>query len=248
MRFPGSDAGSFTTTNLNYGSASFTYAIGLNSLLPVTTPVLAPSYSVGQTVTLTAASFGTSPISYQWYYGNAFTPIVDATNSTLVLSNIQPVHTAGNDGYYSVSAKNAFAGPIMSTNPTQALVATIPSTPPQNIMPLGDSITYGAWGIGGYRAPLYAMLLNANFNLNYVGTQTNNPAWLPQSEWYQEGHPGYRIDQIQSGFLGWVSSVPSPDVILLLIVVNDYVQNYNESTATNRLDQLISLTLPLHQS
>src|SRR5208337_2107217 len=116
------------------------------------------------------------PISYQWYYGSAHTPIPGATNAVLTLTNLQPVHHLGNAGSYAASAQNALAGPIMSANPTQIAIAAIPPVTPIKIMPLGDSITYGLYAPGGYRAPLYQQLANANFNVNFVGTQNNNPA------------------------------------------------------------------------
>jgi len=73
-----------------------------------------------------------------------------------------------------------------------------------------------------------------------VGTVWANGALsLPQEN--HEGWQGYRIDQIASSFLSWVNDVPTPDIILLLIGTNDYGQDYETATATNRLDQLIEL-------
>lgn len=233
--FPG------TTSSENFGCASFIYTLASTSSIPVNSPILTPLYSfvnVGQTATLTASAFGTPPINYQWYY--ASTPIPNATNATLVLTNIQALHMLGNQGNYSVSAENALGGPLMSDSPAQISVTVIPPVPQLKIMPLGDSITYGSGFVGGYRAPLYVLLANANYNVNFVGTQNNNAtSWMPQKN--HEGHSGYRIDQINSGFLTWVNSVPSPDIILLLIGTNDYGQNYDTANATNRLDQLITL-------
>jgi lysophospholipase L1-like esterase len=113
------------------------------------------------------------------------------------------------------------------------------AAPILRVMPLGDSITDGYPIPGGYRAMLYQLLTNAGYNLDFVGTMTDNGvASLPDPD--HEGHPGYRIDQIAAGFTNWVQSVNSPDVILLLIGTNDYGQNYDTTNATNRLDQLIS--------
>ena len=241
--FPGTGGGTSGTTTVNFGCASLLYSLVSTSSVAVGAPSLSPAltyFNPGQSVSLTATAFGSSPISYQWYYGSAHTPIPGATNAVLTLTNLQPVHHLGNAGSYAASAQNALAGPIMSTNPTQIAVAAIPPVTPIKIMPLGDSITYGLYAPGGYRAPLYQQLANANFNVNFVGTQNNNPAsWLPSID--HEGHSGYRIDQIASGFLSWVNAVPSPDIILLLIGTNDYGQQYNTASATNRLDQLISL-------
>jgi lysophospholipase L1-like esterase len=157
-----------------------------------------------------------------------------------VLTNLRPVHRMGHAGSYAASAQNALGGPVMSTNPQQVCVAPIPPSTPLKIMPLGDSITYGQGASGGYRAPLFRLLANTNFNVQFVGSQNNNPtSWLPSTN--HEGHSGYRIDQIASGFLSWVNAVPSPDVILLLIGTNDYGQQYATASATNRLDRLIWL-------
>jgi len=237
----GSPAFPTTSANENFGCSSFIYTFSSTSSIPVGSPSITPSttwVTQGGKVTLTASAFGTGPITYQWYYGASATLIPDATNATLVLTNVQPISTLGNQGSYSVSAKNELAGPIMSTTP--ATVQVLPAVTPLKIMPLGDSITYGQGAAGGYRAPLFRLLVNANYNVNFVGSQNDNaPTWFPQPN--HEGHSGYRIDQIQSGFLGWVQSTSTPDIILLLIGTNDYGQNKDPNNATNRLDQLITL-------
>ena len=109
---------------------------------------------------------------------------------------------------------------------------------PIRILPLGDSITYGSSSPGGYRAPLYQLLTNAGFVVDYIGTQTGNPvASLPDSD--HEGHGGWRIDQLDANILGWFGQLDDPDVILLLIGTNDYGQAYDADNATNRLEALI---------
>jgi lysophospholipase L1-like esterase len=114
-------------------------------------------------------------------------------------------------------------------------------TPPTRIMPLGDSITdgtaHGTAGFGGYRGTLYTLLTNAGFNVDYVGTLSNNGANLPDPQ--HEGHSGWRIDQLGSAMAGWLQGLADPDVVLMHIGTNDFGQNFNTIDAINRLDALI---------
>ena len=94
---------------------------------------------------------------------------------------------------------------------------------------------------GGYRAPLYQLLANGGFNVDLVGSLTDNPApSLPISDWYHEGHDGYRIDWVDAGLPTWSQNYANPDVVLVLLGANDFGQNYNTTNAINRLDKLIS--------
>jgi hypothetical protein len=83
------------------------------------------------------------------------------------------------------------------------------------------------------------MLTNAGYAVHFVGTQTGN-ARLSSPEAHHEGHYGYRIDHIDGGFMAWANSVPDPDIILLLIGVNDFAQNQDLDHVTNRMDHLIT--------
>ncbi len=109
---------------------------------------------------------------------------------------------------------------------------------PVRILPLGDSITTGVGAAGGYRASLYARLVNAGYAVDFVGTKTSNgAAGLPDSD--HEGHNGFRMDQLNAGLDLWLDADPDPDVVLLLIGTNDFAQNYDLANATNRLENLI---------
>lgn len=111
--------------------------------------------------------------------------------------------------------------------------------PPIRVMPVGDSITDGAGAPGGYRLPLYQLLTNAGFNVDFVGTLTDNSApGLADPD--HEGHSGWRIDQIDSIIQGVFDKIEDPDVILLLIGTNDYGQGYDTAHATNRLETLVA--------
>ena len=117
-------------------------------------------------------------------------------------------------------------------------LAALAATPTIRILPVGDSITYGSSVAGGYRLPLYRMLTNAGFNVDFTGTQTGNgdPA-LPDSD--HEGHGGWTISQIDGIMLSVFTATVDPDVILLMIGTNDYGGG-NGSGATNRLEALIA--------
>ena len=58
-----------------------------------------------------------------------------------------------------------------------------------SIMPMGDSITWGAWVNGGYRLPLFEMLTNAGYRVTYEGTVTSNSQGMEQPR--HEGHSGF---------------------------------------------------------
>src|SRR6185295_13727487 len=112
------------------------------------------------------------------------------------------------------------------------------SPPPVRILPLGDSITYGYDTPGGYRLPLYQLLTNAGYNVDFIGTQTGNGvAGLPDSD--HEGHSGWTIRGINSITSDVLASIEDPDVILLLIGVNDYNTHDDDANAHIRLEGLV---------
>ncbi|GAB7045870.1 ricin-type beta-trefoil lectin domain protein [Catenuloplanes indicus] len=104
------------------------------------------------------------------------------------------------------------------------------------VMPLGDSITEGTQVPGGYRIGLWQRLAGAGYRVDLVGTQYNGPAALGDHD--HEGHPGWRIDQIDANIGGWLSAT-TPRTVLLHIGTNDILQNYNVPGAPNRLSALI---------
>jgi lysophospholipase L1-like esterase len=104
------------------------------------------------------------------------------------------------------------------------------------IMPLGDSITDGYTDPGGYRTDLWQYLAADGHTDDFVGSQSNGPAQLGDHD--HEGHPGWRIDQIDAQVTGWIQAT-NPRTILLHIGTNDMVQNYDTANAPARLSLLI---------
>ncbi|MEU4155209.1 ricin-type beta-trefoil lectin domain protein [Actinoplanes sp. NPDC026670] len=104
------------------------------------------------------------------------------------------------------------------------------------VMPLGDSITEGTQIPGGYRTGLWQRLVAGGYRTDFVGSQFNGPAALGDHD--HQGHPGWRIDQIDANITGWLRAT-TPRTVLLHIGTNDILQNYNVSGAPNRLSTLI---------
>lgn len=105
------------------------------------------------------------------------------------------------------------------------------------VMPLGDSLTYGVGSStgGGYRLPLWNDLLAEGEHITYVGSRQNGPSGFDPAN---EGHPGWRIDQIADKVVGWLNTY-QPQIILLHIGTNDILQNDDLENAPARLSSLI---------
>jgi len=104
------------------------------------------------------------------------------------------------------------------------------------VMPLGDSITEGTQFPGGYRIGLWQSLVNGRYRVDFVGSQFNGPGNLGDHD--HEGHPGWRIDQIDANIVNWVRNT-NPRSVLLHIGTNDVIQNFNLAGAPGRLSILI---------
>ncbi|PSL52048.1 lysophospholipase L1-like esterase [Saccharothrix carnea] len=104
------------------------------------------------------------------------------------------------------------------------------------VMPLGDSITEGTQVPGGYRIGLWQRFGTGNYRVDFVGSQFNGPASLGDHD--HQGHPGWRIDQIDANVVTWLRNT-NPRTVLLHIGTNDILQNYNVANAPARLSALI---------
>ena len=95
------------------------------------------------------------------------------------------------------------------------------------IMPLGDSITYDNFSGDprpssertGYRSHLWWELEANGYNVDFVGNVVAGEAIVPAFDPDNEGHGGWRDDEIADNIYGWLESTPA-DVILLHIGTN----------------------------
>ncbi|MER7222127.1 ricin-type beta-trefoil lectin domain protein [Streptomyces rubradiris] len=114
--------------------------------------------------------------------------------------------------------------------------ASAASNTPLRLMPLGDSIT---WGVGsstgnGYRGPLWNKLAADGHPLDFVGTVRNGSMSDPDNE----GHSGYRIDQIAALADASLTRY-RPNVVTLHIGTNDLQGASEADTAISRLRSLV---------
>ncbi|WP_229812192.1 ricin-type beta-trefoil lectin domain protein [Lentzea flava] len=123
---------------------------------------------------------------------------------------------------------------------TAALLPATPAVAESNggtrVMPLGDSITEGTQVPGGYRIGLWQRLGAANYRVDFVGSQFNGPGSLGDHD--HEGHPGWRIDQIDANIVSWLRNT-DPRTVLLHIGTNDVLQNHDVANAPARLSALV---------
>ncbi|MGI5458530.1 SGNH/GDSL hydrolase family protein [Streptomyces sp. CA-249302] len=118
----------------------------------------------------------------------------------------------------------------------QASTAHAAEPTPLRVMPLGDSITWGeASSTGnGYRSTLWNDLAAEGHTPDFVGSVHSGTMTDPDNE----GHRGWRIDQIASIADASLARY-RPNVVTLEIGTNDLLQNYQVSTAADRLRSLV---------
>ena len=97
------------------------------------------------------------------------------------------------------------------------------------IMPLGDSITYdnntGDFFVPrpegeriAYRYPLWQLLTDGGYDFDFVGSQYAGYDIFPDAD--NEGHTGFRADEVRDGVFDWLQLNPA-DIVLLHIGTND---------------------------
>lgn len=128
------------------------------------------------------------------------------------------------------------------------------------IYPVGDSITHGRTRFlrlpttqdgdtpGGYRLPLYTRLTSAGYTVKYVGSSTQNDAPGLKGQTAHDGWSGWKVDDTQYSIYAKVNECSDmvkgqarrdPDVILLLLGVNDLNGGEAPATTAEQMKKLI---------
>jgi lysophospholipase L1-like esterase len=118
------------------------------------------------------------------------------------------------------------------------------------ILPFGDSITdgVGSSNLAGYRAPLFALAVQANQKITFVGSRSSGPDQVSSTKFPKnhEGHPGWTID---SGYVSFGEGISTlipmpafktiPDIVLLMIGTNDVSADKGTDKIAERLETLL---------
>ena len=184
----------------------------------------------GTSLLLTAAvAGGQSPYTVGFYVNDQLIGSLSAPPFRLNVGMLPP----GSYRCYIRATDSSI--PVQQTNSTTNLITVLPRL---RVLPVGDSITLGVGAAGGYRAPLYQMILSEGYAPDFVGTQTGNSApSLPDPQ--HEGYGGAIIENIDGLLPMMFVALPQPDVILVLLGVNDFRNGINTATAINRLEALV---------
>ncbi len=106
------------------------------------------------------------------------------------------------------------------------------------ILPLGDSITVGPSGHASYRYWLWKSLQAGGCtNIDFVGTQNNSPLYS-DFDADNDGHSGFRADDIANNISSWAAST-RPDIVLLHIGTNDFFQNQSVASTIADVGSII---------
>lgn len=113
---------------------------------------------------------------------------------------------------------------------------------PIKIMPLGDSITQGVTNQNSYRRLLWFDLLNAGYNVDFVGsirwtTEGITPP-TPDFDLDNEGYGGWTSQQILDNIDG-IATNNRPDIVLLHIGTNDLNINKTPQSIIDNINRTI---------
>ncbi|WP_216856449.1 GDSL-type esterase/lipase family protein, partial [Acidisphaera sp. S103] len=204
--------------------------------------MLSPTQTSATTLELWGAELnpGATANAYVPTSGAPATVTTSAT-STATIGSTLTVAVSG-------SSTNQPGATLNLQNTTQAVVANLATDQWANVinvLPLGDSITYG-WGpqddltqntlSDGYRGPLWSAFADNNTSINFVGDQNDGPATLLDTA--NAGYGGLTTSQIAVRLPGLLES-QNPNAILLMAGTNDIFGNVSASTiAANILSML----------
>lgn len=129
------------------------------------------------------------------------------------------------------------------------------------LLPLGDSITQAYVGRTGYRYRLWKKLVTAGLFFDWVGTQTEHKdkGWTEESDPHSqdflnpdyenhtfprqnEGHSGWRTDEVAGNLSGWLSTYPcQPTCVLVHLGTNDMVQDESVASTLDDIREVIDI-------
>ncbi len=172
------DAGTYSViiTNLS-GSVTSAPAVLTVAPLLISTQPQAQTVPVGNNVTFSVAATGQDPYSYQWLWNG--TTLVNATNASLLLTNVQFAQT----GSYWAVITNVYGAVTSSSAPLSVVPQVITNQPQPQVVLAGSNVVLSV-GAAALDPVSYQWLLNGtnlsgavfgslsllNIQLNQAGT------------------------------------------------------------------------------
>jgi hypothetical protein len=204
--FSSVEAGSLYVSN--------TIGIEVDSVPPVIVSVPATDAYAGWLYTYDVDATGYPPPTYQLIM-NPGGMTIDSTSGL-----IQWVPAVAGSAQVVVQASN-----VEGTDLQNFTIAVQESLAVFRIMPLGNSITYDNHSGDvrppeeriSYRYPLWQLMTNAGYDFRFVGSLSAGSAFFPEPK--NEGHPGWRDDQIADSVYTYLQRNPA-DIVLLHIGTN----------------------------
>lgn len=121
--------------------------------------------------------------------------------------------------------------------------STTAAQSPVRIMPLGDSITQSNKDHNSYRRPLWQMLRAAGYQVDFVGSQHTNyqgPPPNPDFDVDNEGHWGWRVDEVLTQLNAWAKT-SRPDIVLVHLGTNDIAQQHDMNSTVKELAEVVQV-------
>jgi hypothetical protein len=128
-----------------------------------------------------------------------------------------------------------------------SLTLSLDASDPIKIMPVGNSITAGEHyrqppveEREGFRKPLYEMLVDSGYNVDFVGTQKHGERQVTDPDWYDwnnEAYPGWKIPDIAGKT---VEALPLffPDILLVHVGTNGSSWDGKPAQVTDMLNSI----------
>jgi lysophospholipase L1-like esterase len=183
--------------------------------------------------------------------GNVGT-VADADRDAQAIANTVRDSGGPKTGDVRLSSSNSDGGSSVRSDAASSDYNPCPAKgTPCALMPVGDSITFGADATlgynvsnGGYRTHLFDLAHRNGKALTFVGSLSNGPDAVdgvpfPKAH---EGHPGWVIVQITDVIVSAIQTY-KPRVITLMIGTNDINADFNPPDAPNRLAKLVDTIL-----
>jgi len=156
-----------TATNITFNEVRVDLT-GVGAPPPISFSPSDVSAYTGQSAFFSVVSDGSAPLSYQWYF-NTNTPLLDATNSSLTLTDLQTT----NSGSYSVIVTNLYGA---DTSDVAQLTVTVPVAPTILTDPQGLTVLLGAgatFNVSANGSTPFSYQWNFNTNTPVVGANND---------------------------------------------------------------------------